>query len=337
MAERGVPRVRMAELWRVQEPYLVDAQDDATLLAIRAMERAGVDVITDGEMRRESYSNRFATALDGIDIDHPAEIISGTGRATLVPRVVGPIKRKQPVEVRDLEFLRANTDRSTKITLPGPFSLSVQAHDDHYADPRALALAYAEAVNAEVKDLFAAGADVVQLDEPWFRNAPDRAREFGVEVVNRALEGVEVGSRALKGMETGTKALHLCFGYAALVGGKHSNRYAFLEELADTTADQISIEAAQPRLDLAPLKTLAGAGKTIVLGVLDLGDLSVESPEDVAARIRAALSFVPAERLVVAPDCGMKYLPRDVAFGKLVAMVEGAAIVRAELTGQQLR
>jgi 5-methyltetrahydropteroyltriglutamate--homocysteine methyltransferase len=323
MAERGVPRVRMTELWRVAEPYLTQAQDDATLLAIRAMEQSGIDVITDGEMRRESYSNRFATALDGIDLYHPAEVTSTTGRRTVVPRVVGPIKRKQAVEVRDLEFLRANTDRPVKITLPGPFSMSVQAHDDFYGDPRALALAYADAVNAETKDLFAAGADVVQLDEPWFRNAPDRAREYGVEAVNRALAGAQ-----------GTTALHLCFGYAALVGGKTSNRYAFLEELADSTADQISIEAAQPRLDLKPLRTLAEAGKTIVLGVLDLGDPTIETPDVVAERIRAALEYVPAGQLMVAPDCGMKYLPRDVAVGKLVAMVDGAAIVRAELGRQ---
>ena len=323
MAERGVPRVRAAELWRVAEPFLAQAQDDATLLAIQTLERAGIDVITDGEMRRESYSNRFATALDGLDLEHPAELSGTTGRTMLVPRVVGPIRRRGPVEVRDVEFLRANTSRPIKITLPGPFSLSAQAHDEHYGDPRALATAYADAVNAEVQDLFAAGADVVQLDEPWFRNAPERAREFGVEVVNRALSGA-----------TGTTALHLCFGYAALVRGKQSNRYAYLEELAESTANQISIEAAQPKLDLAPLATLASAGKTVVFGVLDLGDPNVETPEQVAARIRAALAYVPAEQLVVAPDCGMKYLPREIAFGKLVAMVEGAALVRREHTGQ---
>jgi 5-methyltetrahydropteroyltriglutamate--homocysteine methyltransferase len=322
MSERGVPRVRAAELWRVAEPYLAEAQDDATLLAIRDLERAGIDVITDGEMRRESYSNRFATALDGLDPEHPAEIHGSTGRRTVVPRVVGPIRRRGPVEVRDLEFLRANTDRRVKITLPGPFSLSAQAHDDYYGDPRALAMAYAEAVNAEVKDLFGAGADVVQLDEPWFRNAPDRARAYGVQVVNRSLLGIE-----------GTTALHLCFGYAALVTGKQANRYAYLEELAESTVDQISIEAAQPRLELAPLATLARAGKTIVLGSLDLGDPDVESATQVAARIRAALPSIPPEQLIVAPDCGMKYLTRPVAFGKLVAMVEGAALVRRELTG----
>jgi 5-methyltetrahydropteroyltriglutamate--homocysteine methyltransferase len=320
LAESGVPGVRAAELWRVADAYLTAAQDDATLLAIWALEQAGIDVITDGEVRRESYSNRFATALDGLDLEHPAELGGTTGRRMLVPRVVGPIRRRCPVQVRDIEFLRAHTDRSVKVTLPGPFSLSMQAHDDYYGDPRALALAYAGAVNAEVKDLFAAGADVVQLDEPWFRNAPDRARAYGVEVVNHALSE-----------STGSTALHLCFGYAALVGGKQAKRYAYLEELADAHVQQISIEAAQPRLDLAPLKTLAAAGKTIVLGTLDLGNPRVESAGEVAARIRAALAYVPAEQLVVAPDCGMKYLKREVAFGKLVSMVEGAAIVRREL------
>ena len=320
LAERGVPRVRAAELWRVAPEYLSEAQDDATLLAIRALEQAGIDVISDGEMRRESYSNRFATALDGLDLEHPGELAGTTGRRTLVPRVVGPILRRGPVEVRDLQFLRASTDRPVKITLPGPFSLAAQAYDDYYHDPRALALAYADAVHAEVMDLFVAGADVVQLDEPWFRNAPDRARAFGVEVVNRALDGAP-----------GTTALHLCFGYAALVTGKQANRYAYLEELAESTAQQISIEAAQPRLELAPLKTLADAGKTVVLGTLDLGDPNVETADQVAARIRAALAFVPASQLVVAPDCGMKYLSREVAFGKLRALVAGAAMVRREL------
>jgi 5-methyltetrahydropteroyltriglutamate--homocysteine methyltransferase len=321
LADHGVPRVRVADVWRVAEPYLLQAQDDATLLAIRSLEQAGVDVITDGEMRRESYSNRFATALEGVDPVHPGEVQGTTGRITLVPRVVGPIRRREPVEVRDAQFLRANTRLGTKITLPGPFSLSVQAYDDYYHDPHALALAYADAVNAEVRDLFAAGADVVQIDEPWFRNAPEAARAFGVEVVRRALAGA-----------TATTAVHLCFGYAALVGAKSANRYAYLEELADAPVDQVSVEAAQPRLDLAPLGVLARAGKTIVLGVLDLGDASVESPETVAARIRAALEHVPAEQLVIAPDCGMKYLARDVAFAKLQAMVAGAALARASLT-----
>ena len=321
LVERGVPRVRMAEVWRVPEAYLTEAQDDATLLAIRAMEELDLDVISDGEMRRESYSNRFATALDGVDLEHPAEIGGSTGRRMLVPRVVGPIVRRVPVELRDLQFLRANTRRRIKITLPGPFSLSVQAVDDYYHDPRALALAYADAVNAEVRDLYAAGADVVQLDEPWFRNAPDKAREFGVEVVRRAFDGA-----------TGTRALHMCFGYAALVPGKSANRYAYLEELADSPVDQISVEAAQPKLDLTALGTLAKAGKTIMLGTLDLGDPEVETPETVAARLRAALEYVPPQRLIAAPDCGMKYLSRETAFAKLKAMVSVAAIVRAEFT-----
>jgi 5-methyltetrahydropteroyltriglutamate--homocysteine methyltransferase len=321
LAERGVPRVRMSDVWRVAEPYLVEAQDDATRLAIRAQEKAGVDIITDGEIRRESYSNRFATALDGLDPARPGEIPSAiSGGVTLVPRVVGPIVRREPVEVRDLQFLRAHTHRPIKITLPGPFSLSVQAYDDYYHDPRALALAYADAVNTEIRDLFAAGADVVQIDEPWFRNAPDKARAFGVEVVSRALAGA-----------TGTTALHLCFGYAALVKSKTTARYAFLEELAESPVDQISVEAAQPRLDLTGVGVLAAAGKTIVLGCLDLGDTTVETPEVVAERIRAGLAHVPADKLVVAPDCGMKYLDRQVAFGKLRAMVEAAKIVRDEV------
>jgi 5-methyltetrahydropteroyltriglutamate--homocysteine methyltransferase len=319
LRERGVPRVRMPEVWRVPQAYLAQAQDDATLLAIRAMEELELDVISDGEMRRESYSNRFATALDGLDLDYPAEIGGSTGRPTLVPRVVGPITRRVPVELRDLQFLRANTRRRIKITLPGPFSLSVQAVDEYYHDPRALALGYADAVNAEIRDLYAAGADVVQIDEPWFRNAPDKAREFGVEVVRRAFDGA-----------TGTRALHMCFGYAALVTDKTANRYPYLEELADSPVDQISVEAAQPKLDLTALGTLAKAGKTIVLGTLDLNDPDIEAPETVAARIRTALRYVPPGQLVVAPDCGMKYLSRETAFGKLKAMVAGAAIVRGE-------
>jgi 5-methyltetrahydropteroyltriglutamate--homocysteine methyltransferase len=317
LRERGVPRVRATDLWRVPAAYLTQAQDDATLLAIRAFEHLDIDVITDGEIRRESYSNRFATALDGLDLEHPAEIGGSTGRPTLVPRVVGPIRRRKPVEVRDLQFLRANTGRRVKITLPGPFSLSVQAVDNYYHDPRALALAYADAVNAEITDLYAAGADVVQVDEPWFRNAPDKARAFGVEVVSRAFEGA-----------SGGRALHMCFGYAALVGGKSANRYAYLEELADSAVDEISIEAAQPHLDLSTLAPLARAGKRIALGTLDLGATTVETPETVAARIRAALEFVPATQLVVAPDCGMKYLARELAYAKLQSMVAGARLAR---------
>jgi 5-methyltetrahydropteroyltriglutamate--homocysteine methyltransferase len=314
---RGVPRVRAADVWRVPEAYLMEAQDDATMLAIRTFEQLGLDVITDGEMRRESYSNRFATAVDGIDLDHPGEVGGSTGRPTLVPRVVGPIRRRAPIEVRDLQFLRAQTKSQVKITLPGPFSLSVQAVDDYYHDPRALALAYAEVVNAEIRELYAAGADVVQIDEPWFRNAPDKARAFGVEVVSKAFEGA-----------TGVRALHMCFGYAALVTGKTANRYAYLEELADSPVDEISVEAAQPHLDLSTLEPLARAGKRIALGTLDLDTSEVETPEVVAERIRAVMAHVPAGQVVVAPDCGMKYLSREVAFGKLQAMVAGAAMAR---------
>ncbi len=318
LAGRFPPRVRAKELWRVEPDLLAEAQDDATVVAVRAQERAGLDILTDGEIRRESYSNRFATALEGLDLEHPGTLAGGT-RPTLVPRVVGPIRRRGPVEVRDLEFLRAWTDHPVKITLPGPFTMAQQAQDEYYHDPHALALAYAEAVNQEVRDLFAAGADVVQLDEPWFRNAPDQARAYGVEVVNRALERMH-----------GTTALHLCFGYAALVAKTSGtlNRYAFLEELADCTVEQVSVEAAQPKLDLSQLLPLVEAGKRIMLGVLDLGDPRVETAEQVAERLRAALAYVPAEQLMAAPDCGMKYLPREVAFGKLRAMVEGARLVR---------
>jgi 5-methyltetrahydropteroyltriglutamate--homocysteine methyltransferase len=311
------PRVRAREIWRVAEPYLEQAQDDATLLAIRDMERAGIDIITDGEIRRESYSNRFATALDGVDIDHPGTAIDRTGHANPVPRIVGPIRRKHPVEVRDLEFLRATTDRAVKITVAGPFTMAQQAQNDYYPDEREAALAYADAVNEEIRDLFAAGADVVQIDEPYMAARAEKARAYGVEVVNRALRGIE-----------GATALHMCFGYAAIVH-ERGNEYAFLPELAESSVQQISIEAAQPNLDLAILERLPG--KTIILGVLNLGEMAIESPEVVADRIRAALRHVPPERLIVAPDCGMKYLPRDVAMGKLSAMVAGANIVRAEL------
>jgi 5-methyltetrahydropteroyltriglutamate--homocysteine methyltransferase len=314
------PRVRAREIWRVAEPFLEQAQDDATLLAIRDMERAGVDIITDGEIRRESYSNRFATALDGVDIDNPGTAIDRTGHPNPVPRIVGPIRRTRPVEVRDLEFLKSMTDRVVKITVAGPFTMSQQAQNDFYPDEREAALAYADAVNEEIRDLFAAGADVVQVDEPYMAARPEKARAFGVEVVNRALRGIQ-----------GTTALHMCFGYAAIVH-ERGNEYAFLPELAESEVQQISIEAAQPNLDLSVLERLPG--KTIILGVLNLGDMTVETPEIVADRIRAALRHVPPERLVVAPDCGMKYLPRDVAFGKLTAMVAGAKIVREELDGE---
>jgi 5-methyltetrahydropteroyltriglutamate--homocysteine methyltransferase len=312
-----VPRVRAPDLWRIPKEFLEEAQDDATRLAIRDMELAGVDVISDGEMRRESYSNRFATALEGVDIVHPGTTINRTGASAVVPRIAGPVKRTHPVEVRDVQFLRANTDRRIKITLPGPFTMTQQAQDDYYKDEEALAMAYAAAVNEELRDLKRAGADVVQLDEPWLQARADRAARYGVKAINRALEGIE-----------GTTVVHLCFGYAAAVKDKPSG-YSFLEQLAGTTASQISIEAAQPNLDLSIARALAP--KSVMVGVIDLGTTAVETPPVVAGRIRAALKFIPAEKLVVAPDCGMKYLPREAAFGKLVSLVQGASIVRREL------
>ncbi|HUI95978.1 MAG TPA: 5-methyltetrahydropteroyltriglutamate--homocysteine methyltransferase [Xanthobacteraceae bacterium] len=316
---KQVPRTRMHDLWLIDDAHLEAAQDDATLLAIREQERAGLDIITDGEQRRESYSNRFATALDGVDLDNPGTTINRSGKPIPVPRITGRIARRAPVEVRDVALLRANTDRTVKATVPGPFTMAMQAQDDFYGDPVALAMDYAAAVNAEIKDLFAAGADIVQVDEPWMQQHPEKARQYGVKALNRALEGV-----------SGTVAVHLCFGYAAVVHEKPPG-YSFLGELEGSTAQQISIEAAQPRLDLGILDTLPS--KDIILGVIDLSDKTVETPETVAARIRAALGHVPAERIVVAPDCGMKYLPRAVAFGKMKAMVEGAAMVRRELQG----
>ena len=312
------PRVRVHEVWRIAPEFLEQAQDDATLVAIREQERLGLDIITDGEIRRESYSNRFANALDGIDRQRVGEIVGRTGNRIAVPIVSGPIKRRQPVEVRDVKFLRANTDRTIKITLPGPFTMAQQAVNEHYADEESVAFAYADAVNEEVRDLFAAGADVVQLDEPWLQARADAARRYGVRAINRALAGV-----------TGTTALHLCFGYAALVKEKPSSGYSFLAELEDSAVGQVSIEAAQPRLDLSVLRALKT--KTVQVGVLDLNDRNVESAHQVAMRIRAALDVVPADRLIVTPDCGMKYMPREVAAGKLRALVEGAALVRAEL------
>src|SRR5262245_21253750 len=314
-----VPRVRAPELWKVEGKDLEEAQDDATLIAIRDMERAGIDIITDGEMRRESYSNRFATALEGVDIVNPGTTINRSGGQSVVPRITGPIKRTRPIEIRDVQFLRRNTAKKIKITLPGPFTMTQQAQDDYYRDKEALALAYAAAVNEEVRDLKAAGADVVQLDEPWLQARAERAARYGVKAIHRALEGIE-----------GTTVVHLCFGYAVAVKDKPSG-YSFLPQLADTTASQISIEAAQPRLDLAVLKELAK--KTVMLGVIDLGTPQVETPQTVAERIRAGLKYIPAERLLVAPDCGMKYLPREAAFSKLVSLVEGAKIVRREIFG----
>jgi len=316
---KQVPRVRAQDLWLVDQPRLDAAQDDATLLAIRDQERAGLDIITDGEQRRESYSNRFATALAGIDLDNPGKTPNRTGGFSTVPRVVGPIRRKHPVEVRDLEFLRANTGRTIKMTVPGPFTMSAQCQDDFYGDEERLALDYAAAVNAEINDLFAAGADIVQIDEPWMQSRPEKARKYGLKALDRALAGVQ-----------GTTAVHICFGYAAVVKDKPSG-YSFLAEFEDSAVDQVSIEAAQPKLDLSVLQQLPS--KTIILGVIDLSDLTVETPETVAARIRKALPFASADRIVVAPDCGLKYLPREVAFGKMRAMVEGAEIVRREIAG----
>lgn len=277
------------------------------------MEQAGVDVITDGEMRRESYSNRFATALEGVDLDDPGVALDRTGHENPVPKVVGPIRRSRPVEVRDVEFLRSISDRRIKITVPGPFTMTQQAQNDHYSDDRSLALAYAEAVNEELRDLKAAGADVVQIDEPYLQARPEPAREYAVEAINRALDGIE-----------GDTVLHTCFGYAHIVHDRPGG-YPFLRELNECAATHLSLEAAQPNLDPEVLRDLPD--KTIILGVLDLGSSEVETPEVVADRIRKALAVVAPERLVVAPDCGMKYLPRERAFQKLEAMVAGARLV----------
>jgi 5-methyltetrahydropteroyltriglutamate--homocysteine methyltransferase len=317
LASRLPPRIRALELWRVEPDLLEQAQDDATRLAIAEMESAGIDVVTDGEQRRESYSNRFATALDGVDIENPGVAIDRTGHENPVPRVVGPVVRRHPVEVRDVEFLRAHSNRRIKITLPGPFTMTQQAQNDYYAEPAELALAYAAAVNEEARDLKRAGADVIQIDEPYLQARPEAAREYGVAAVDRALEGIE-----------GDTALHMCFGYAAIVHERPSG-YSFLGELNDSAVKQISIETAQPRLDYAVLGELSA--KHIILGTLDLGDPEVEQPEVVADRIRGALAHVPAERLTIAPDCGMKYLPRATAYAKLRAMVDGARIVRDEI------
>jgi 5-methyltetrahydropteroyltriglutamate--homocysteine methyltransferase len=317
LGERLPPRVRARELWRVPEQFLEEAQDDATRLAVQDMERAGVDVVTDGEMRRESYSNRFATALDGVDLDDPGVALDRTGHENPVPRVVGPVRRNGPVEVRDVQFLRSITNRRIKITVPGPFTMTQQAQNDHYADDRSLALAYAAAVNEELRDLKAGGADVVQIDEPYLQARPEPAREYAVEAIDRALDGIE-----------GETVLHTCFGYAHIVKDRPTG-YPFLRELGDCAATHVSLEAAQPDLDPEVLRDLPD--KTIVLGVLDLGSSEVETPEVVADRIRRALAVVPPERLVVAPDCGMKYLPRERAFRKLEAMVAGARLVGDEL------
>ena len=315
---RFPPRVRAQELWRVDPAYLQEAQDDATLLAIRDQERAGLDIITDGEMRRESYSNRFATALAGVNIDEPGTALDRSGHPNPVPRVDGMVRRKHPVQVRDLEFLKANTNRMVKITVPGPFTMSQQAQNDFYESEAEMALDYAAAVNEEIKDLFAAGADIVQIDEPYMQARPEKAREFGLDALNRALDGVG-----------GMTAVHICFGYAAIIHERPEG-YSFLPEFHHCSCDQVSIETAQSDLDCKVLETLPQ--KTIILGVIDLDDMTVETPEQVAARVRRALPFKDAKQIILAPDCGMKYLPRDVAYGKLDAMVRGAAIVRAEIT-----
>ncbi|GAA1871247.1 methionine synthase [Pseudonocardia ailaonensis] len=317
LAGRFPPRVRARELWRIPPEQLAEAQDDATLLAIRAQEEAGLDILTDGEIRRESYSNHFATALDGVDIDNPGTALDRSGHPNPVPRIAGPVTRPRPVQVDDLRFLRAHTDRTIKITVPGPFTMTQQAQNDHYPDTEAAALAYAAAVNAEIKDLFAAGADIVQIDEPYLQARPDAARAYGLTALDAALDGV-----------TGTTAVHLCFGYAAIIHERPEG-YSFLPELAGCAADQISIETAQSGLDLGVLADLTD--KTIILGVIDLSDPEVESAETVAARVRRAFEYLPPEQVVIATDCGMKYLPRASAFGKMQAMAGAAALLRGEL------
>jgi 5-methyltetrahydropteroyltriglutamate--homocysteine methyltransferase len=319
LAGRFPPRVRARELWRIPEPFLAEAQDDATVLAIRMQEDAGLDIVTDGEIRRESYSNRFATALEGVDLDNPGTALDRSGHPNPVPRVVGTIRRKHAVQIEDLKFLRAHTSKQVKVTVPGPFTMAQQAQIDFYGGSReAASLDYARAVNAEIRDLFAAGADVVQIDEPYMQARPDEARAFGLKALNQALEGVN-----------GTTAVHICFGYAAIIHARPS-AYSFLPELAGCSCKQVSIETAQSRLDCSALAPLAG--KKILLGVLDLADVTVETPEIVAARIRRALPYVAAEDIILAPDCGMKYLPRESVLGKLKAMVAGAAIMRKELS-----
>ena len=319
LLSKGVPRVRQQAIWRIPEPLLEQAQDDATIVAIREIERAGIDIVSDGEIRRESYSNRFATALDGVDIAQPALITDRYGNQTAVPRVVGRVRRTRPVELRDMQFLRRHTDHPAKITLPGPFTMTQQARNEFYRDVESLAMDLAEAVNAEARELQAAGADVIQLDEPWLRNDPEGAKRYAVPAINRALAGLTVPT-----------ALHLCFGYAAVVKHQKPTGYSFLPQLAETIAAQISIEAAQPKLDLGVLSDLAG--KQIILGVIDLGDPAVETVEQVATRIRAGLTRVTPDRLILAPDCGMKYLPRETAFGKLKALSDGARAVRAQIS-----
>jgi 5-methyltetrahydropteroyltriglutamate--homocysteine methyltransferase len=318
LAGRFPPRVRARELWRVPEAQLAEAQDDATVLAIRAQEQAGLDIITDGEIRRESYSNRFATALEGVDIDNPGSALDRSGHPNPVPRVVGKIRRKHPVEVQDLVFLKKNTSKPVKMTVPGPFTMSQQAQNDYYKSEEEAAMDYAAAVNAEIRDLFAAGADIVQVDEPYMQARPEKARQYGLKALNRALEGV-----------SGVTAVHICFGYAAIIHQRPSG-YSFLPELAGCSCQQVSIETAQSNLDTAVLQKLPG--KKIMVGCIDLSDVKVETPQKIVERVKKALRFVPKENVILAPDCGMKYLPREVAFGKMKAMVEAAKILRTELS-----
>jgi 5-methyltetrahydropteroyltriglutamate--homocysteine methyltransferase len=318
LAGRFPPRVRARELWRIAEPALKEAQDDATVLAIRAQEEAGLDIVTDGEIRRESYSNRFATALEGVDIDNPGTALDRSGHPNPVPRVVGKIRRKHAVEVNDLLFLKNNTNRKTKITVPGPFTMAQQAQNDFYKSAEEAAMDYAAAVNEEIRDLFAAGADVVQIDEPYMQARPEKAREYGLKALNRALEGIK-----------GETAVHICFGYAAYLKNKPAG-YSFLPEFAACSCKQISIETAEPKLDCSVLTRLPG--KKIMVGCIDLSDEKVETPQVVVARIKRALEFIAPENVILAPDCGMKFLPRDSAFGKLQSMVEAARLLRKEYT-----
>lgn len=316
LAGRFPPRVRAKELWRVPEPWLAEAQNDATVLAIREQEEAGLDIITDGEIRRESYSNRFATALEGVDIDNPGTALDRSGHPNPVPRIVGKIRRMHPVEVEDVKFLRAHTHKPIKMTVPGPFTMSQQAQNDYYPNQEAAAMDYAVAVNEEIRDLLAAGADIVQMDEPYMQARPEKAREYGLKALNRALEGI-----------SGTTAVHICFGYAAIIHERPSG-YSFLPELAGCSCNQISVETAQSKLDCEVLSQLER--KKIMVGCLDLSDINVESPETIVARIKRALPYVKAENVTLAPDCGMKYLPREAAFGKIKAMAEAAKRLRAE-------
>jgi len=318
LAGRFPPRTRAKELWRIPDAYLEEAQNDATLIAIRAQESAGIDIITDGEIRRESYSNRFATALSGVDIDNPGTALDRSGHPNPVPRVVGPIERMRPVEVDDLKFLKANTTRKVKITVPGPFTMSEQAQNDYYKTAEEAALAYAKAVNEEIRDLFAAGADVVQIDEPYMQARPERARQYGLAALNRALEGIN-----------GETAVHICFGYAAVIHVRPSG-YSFLPEMRGCTCKQVSLETAQSNLDCSVFTQIDN--KKIMVGCIDLSDMRIETPETVANRIRRALPYVRKENVILAPDCGMKYLPREVADGKLRAMVAGAQLLREEFS-----